>query len=127
MDTNTKLFLVRFFSAMGVYLLMVVAAKWGLARTENSTIQHLLAVAPVIPVIVAGWILITHTRTFDEVQRTIMAESAVISIFIVSFGSLTYGFMQDFLDYPSLSFSWVLPALSVGYGLATFFVRRKYL
>ena len=112
---------------MAVYLAMVFAAKWGLDFTENSILRHLMAVAPVIPAIVAAWALIVYVRTLDEVQRAIMAESAIISFLVVGFGSLTYGFLEAFLNYPPIAISWVLPALSVAFGLSAFFVRRKYL
>ena len=127
MDKNTKEFLVKFFSAMAVYLVLVFAAKQGMKMTTNIILQHALAVAPIVPVLVAVKILVNHIRTRDEVERAIISEAAVISLLMVGFAALTYGFLESFLNYPAISVSWVLPANAFAYGLATFVVRRKYL
>ena len=127
MDANLKRYSIRFWSAMAAYMLAVLGAKWALDRVDNVLIQHLLAIAPVVPAMLGAWARVVYVRTQDEVQRAIVAEAAIISFFVVGFGTLTYGFMQDFLDYPTLSLSWVLPALAVSFGLSVFVVRRKYL
>ncbi len=127
MDKNTKEYLVKFFSAMAVYLVLVYAAKQGVKMTKSTVLQHALAVAPIVPVLFAVKILVNYIRKLDEVQRAIVTEAAVISLLFVGFGALTYGFLESFLDYPAISVSWVLPANAFAYGLATFVVRRKYL
>lgn len=127
MNTNLKRYWVRFSSAMALYLAMVIGARLAMGLTENSFIQHFLAIVPVLPAMAAAWVLVVYVRTLDEVQRAITAEAAIISFFIVGFGTLTYGFLESFLDYPQLSVSWVLPALSIAFGFGTFLARRKYL
>ena len=127
MDKNTKEFLVKFFSAMAVYLVLVYAAKQGVKMTKSTVLQHVLVVVPIVPVLIAAKILVNYIRKLDEVQRAIVTEAAVISLLFVGFGAMTYGFLEAFLDYPPVSVSWVLPANAFAYGAATFFVRRKYL
>jgi hypothetical protein len=64
----------------------------------------------------------------DEFQRRIQSDAMLIAAGIVGFGSLTYGFLQSFADFPSIpdALMWVFPALCVVWGVAQIFVRRRY-
>ena len=68
MDKNTKDYLVKFFSAMAVYLVMVYAAKQGVGMTKNIILQHIMAVVPIVPVLFAANLPASENPSLVEIR-----------------------------------------------------------
>ena len=85
-----------------------------------------LALLPLLPALMMLASVLAFVRQMDEVMQRVMTESMLISVFIVGFGSFTYGFLQGAIDLPHISLIWVLPALIAFQGLAMIFVLRRY-
>jgi len=126
MNAAYKQFRNRCGSAMMVYVALVIAAKLGLEQTANPVMQHFLALAPVIPLMAAGRAVLVYVRAIDEVERAILAEAAIISFIVLVFATQGYGFLETFLDYPSLPVLMIFPVLAGTFWLAFFFVRKSY-
>jgi len=91
-----------------------------------SVMRLLIALAPILPALAALRVVVLSTRELDEVQARIQLEAFVISAMTVSFGCFTWGFMERWLDVPSLSVIWVLPIMCVVFGFARLYVSRRY-
>ena len=126
MNENFKQFRNRCGLAMMAYIFLAIAVQWAIDQIEATNIQHLLVIAPMIPLFLAARAVIAYVKAVDEVERAIITESVIISFIVLVFGTQGYGFLETFLDYPPLPALTVFPALAVTFWLAFYFVRRKY-
>ena len=86
----------------------------------------LISLTPVIPALVMMRVYLTFVRQMDEFNRRIQSEAWLISAGLVGFGTFTYSFLEEWAHFPRLDLVWVFPALIGMWGLATFFVKRRY-
>ena len=84
-------------------------------------VRLVLALAPVIPALLALREFIIFLRAADEVQARILIAAGV-----VAFASFAWGFVESWMAVPDLSFIWILPAMVAVWGLALPFVSRRY-
>lgn len=85
-----------------------------------------IALTPVIPALMMMRTYLTFVRQMDEFNRRIQSEAWLISAGVVGFGTFTYSFLEEWAHLPRLEIVWVFPALIFAWGLATYFVRRRY-
>jgi hypothetical protein len=86
----------------------------------------LLALTPVIPGVLMMVTYLTFVRQMDEFNRRIQNEAWLISAGVVGIGSFTYSFLEEWAHFPRVDLVWIFPALILAWGLALFFVRRRY-
>jgi hypothetical protein len=112
---------------MGLYVIAIVAVVYVLNRYDAPAwLAVVLALLPVAPVLFAFRAYVVFLSAADEFQRRIQHESILIAATIVAFASLAYGLLEEMANFPHVPLIWVMPAMSVAFGVTTFFVARRY-
>ncbi len=86
----------------------------------------LVALTPLIPALMMLRTYVTYLRALDELGRRIQTEAWLISAGVVGLGSFTYSFLEEWAQFPRIDLVWIFPALIFFWGMASFFVRRRY-
>lgn len=86
----------------------------------------IVALTPVIPALMMLRTYMTFLRSMDELHRRIQTEAWLVSAGVVGIGSFTYSFLEEWAHFPRIDLVWIFPALIFVWGMATFFVRRRY-
>jgi len=114
--------------AMAVYV-AVVFFVWPQARAATALpLKALLALAPVVPMSVALWLIARHIMRSDELQQRVHLIAMSVACGVVSAVSLAGGFLSASgvvaLDGDVLI--WVMPALAFVYGITHLLIGRRY-
>jgi hypothetical protein len=120
---------VRMLGTGLLYMAVVFVAVWVIRHSGLQLPQWtvvLISLTPVIPALVMMRVYLTFVRQMDEFNRRIQSEAWLISAGLVGFGTFTYSFLEEWAHFPRLDLVWVFPALIAMWGLATFFVKRRY-
>lgn len=116
--------------SMAVYV-AVVLLVWPLARTTPSLpLKVLCALAPVVPLLAAIWLMARRILNSDELeQRTHLVGLGVAAVVVALF-SLVAGFLATAkllsLGTCAALLMWIFPVLMLSYGLARWWVARRY-
>jgi hypothetical protein len=86
----------------------------------------MVALTPVIPALMMLRTYMTYLRSMDELHRRIQTEAWLVSAGVVGIGSFTYSFLEEWAHFPRIDLVWIFPALIFVWGLATYYVRRRY-
>ena len=86
----------------------------------------LIALTPLIPALMMMRIYLTFFRSMDELNRRMHSESWLISAAVIGLGSFTYSFLEEWAHLPRIDLVWIFPALIFAWGVAMYFVRRRY-
>jgi hypothetical protein len=84
-----------------------------------------LALAPVIPAVVALWAYVRFLNRLDELQRRIQLEALALAAGGTALLTFSYGFLEN-VGFPHLSVIWVLPLMIALWGLGAALASRKY-
>jgi hypothetical protein len=113
--------------AGAIYIAVVIAGVY--------TIKHLqppqwlviaLALAPLAPAALMVRAYLVFFRAMDEFQRRIQTDAMLITLGIVGLGAFTYGFLEEWADFPHVPLIWVFPAIIIIWSLAQIIVRKRY-
>jgi hypothetical protein len=127
MTPAAKRYARNFLIAMALYAIAVVALTIVVRQLHVPAWAIIpLSLAPVLPTLLALRAYLVFFRAMDELQRRIQSESMLIAMALVGFGSLAYGFLEGFADFPRLRVIFVFPAMIMVWGVATAFVSRRY-
>jgi hypothetical protein len=116
------------FTALAVYV-VVMLGIWPLARHVESPVGRcLVALTPVLPFAAALRAMIRHVRDSDEFQRRLHLEALAMSAAMVSFLTMTAGFLvaAKVISLNGTVLLWVFPVLSALFGLLRCWVARRY-
>jgi len=86
----------------------------------------LIALTPLAPALMMLRTYLTYVRAMDEFNRRIQSEAWLIAAGVIGLASFTYSFLEEWAHLPRIDLIWVFPALIFTWGLATYFVRRRY-
>lgn len=86
----------------------------------------MLSVLPVLPALYGVRGYLVYTRALDEFQRRLQNEALIVATGVVLFGSFTYGFLEEWANFPHLPLLWVFPVFSFVFGFAHIIIRRRY-
>jgi hypothetical protein len=86
----------------------------------------IVALTPLIPALMMLRTYMIFLRSMDELHRRIQMEAWLVSAGVVGVGSFTYSFLEEWAHFPRIDLVWIFPALIFVWGLATYFVRRRY-
>lgn len=86
----------------------------------------IVALTPIFPALMMLGAYTTYLRSMDELHRRIQSEAWLVSAGVVGVASFTYSFLEEWAHFPRIDLVWIFPALILAWGLATFFVRRRY-
>ncbi|MFZ2030884.1 MAG: hypothetical protein WAU68_11285 [Vitreimonas sp.] len=86
----------------------------------------IVALTPLMPALMMVRTYMTYLRFMDELGRRIQTEAWLISAAVVGLGTFTYSFLEEWAHFPRIDLVWIFPALIFFWGIATFYVRRRY-
>lgn len=127
MRENQRRYLREVSPALLAYMVLVFAFKPLLGLASSDVVRALIALLPVLPIVFLVRAMVRKVLGGDELERRMQLEA--ISIASISVGLLSFaaGFMRMagvFRIDNALLF--VLPALLIAYGLAKWWVGRRY-
>lgn len=116
-----------FIPAMIGYLLSVV----GMELIENvignpHPAFFILSLVPAVSVFFWMWAHARYVRECDELHRRIQIEAMIYGLMITMAGVTIWGFWEFYTNVPAIPIFYAMPGFYLGYGLASFFVGRKY-
>src|SRR5699024_3559782 len=113
--------------AMGAYLLAILVLSTAQHADIATWLKAVVALLPVLPMIWVVFSMWQLLRDSDELERRGGMESIYISCGVVGLATFAGGMFQmmGLLKLPDALF-FVLPAMFAVYGVAQWFVRRKY-
>ena len=112
--------------AFAAYSILVIGVPLVVQQDWAAGAHGALALAPVIPIAYFVRALVAFYRSRDELQRRKMAEAAIVSVLTVGLSTFAWGWLELAGLLPPLHSIWTLPALLAVYGVASFFVERRY-
>lgn len=117
----------EFFPAMAAYVLMLFASVAILKHVQAVPLRVLIVLSPVLPVVFVVRAMVRLVLASDELERRLQLEA--ISIASMSVGLLS--FAAAFLRGAGLlpidnALMLVLPAMFGAYGIANWWVRRRF-
>lgn len=115
---------LELFSAMLIYIGVLVGSIWLAKRMEDGLVRTLLLVSPVIPLLLAVWAIARHFGRMDEFLRLRSLEGLAVAAGITAALSFTYGFLEG-AGFPKLSMFWVWGVMGGSWSLYTF-LRCKF-
>lgn len=118
----------RVLVAMGFYTAAMLL-EWPLVRTATSlATKCLLALMPVVPMVYVIALLAQRVRDSDELEQRTHLVGLGIATAVVSALSLVGGFLSiaKVLPLDGSILIWVFPALMFCYGVARWWVLRRY-
>ncbi|MGY6627423.1 MAG: hypothetical protein ACXIVL_02815 [Oceanicaulis sp.] len=127
MTQAAKRYTVWFLFWMMMYSAVLIGGTIAHNRLDLDGLAALaVAVAPVLPTLMALREFVIFLRAMDEVQARIQSEAILIAAGVVGFGSFAWGFVESRVEVPDVSLIWILPAMVAVWGLALPFVSRRY-
>jgi hypothetical protein len=128
MDALTKRYRRELMLALTAYVIVMLFV-WPLARsTEATGSRLLLAMTPLLPFALALRAMLRHVRDSDELQRRLHLEALAISALIVSFASMSAGFLvaARIIALDGTVLLWVFPALALLFGTLRCWLAARY-
>ncbi len=127
MRRSQRRYLREFFFAMLAYLVMVFAFKPLLGLVESDLLRALIALLPVLPIVFVVRAMVRKLLDGDELERRMQLEAISIASISVGLLSFTAGFLHVAgVFHFDNALLMVLPGLFLAYGLALWWVRRRY-
>ena len=127
---NQKQVLKRYYReftlSMGAYVLVLILATSLLKRLELSrTVQIILALAPVIPIVFVVAAILRAMQDSDELIQRIQLQAVAFSAIATGLITFSYGFLENvgFPDFPTI---WVLPMMFALWGVSLGYFTRRY-
>lgn len=127
MRTAQRRYIREFFPAMAAYVLLLYVSLSLLKHVHALPLKVGIVLLPVLPVVFVVRAMVRLVLASDELERRLQLEA--ISIASMSVGLLS--FAAAFLRGAGLlpidnGLMWVLPALFAAYGIANWWVRRRF-
>ena len=86
----------------------------------------IVALLPMLPAIWISKYMLQMITEYDELQRKIVYESAAFSLVATTLLTLSYGFLEEFADFPEMNMVWVWPIIGANLIIGKFISRRRY-
>ena len=127
MRAAQRRYLREFFPAMAAYVLLLFVSLALLEHVHALPLRVVIVLLPVLPIVFVVRAMVRLVLASDELERRLQLEA--ISIASMSVGLLS--FAAAFLRGAGLlpidnGLMWVLPALFAAYGIANWWVRRRF-
>ncbi len=123
----TRTYLVRFWSAMALYLALVGLQSYLFAHAGLSGLPRIaVSLLPVLPVAFIAYAVVENLRRLDELERKVQFEAMAIAFGITSVLSIAYGFLENGAGAPPINLVWVWAVLGLSWLVCYLIVRRWY-
>lgn len=114
-------------SMLILYPLAVWLSRWGQAQAGlPHAWRWVLALPPLVPCLWALAAIVRYTRSLDELQRRIQLEAATVSVALTALYLLSYGFLQDAMDWARPDAFAIFAVLVGSWGLGGFVGYWRY-
>lgn len=120
-----KQYLVRFGSAMLIYVIVLPLAIILSRRIDPSPWRYALMLLPTIPIFAAMLAFLRYFESMDELQKRIQLYALAVSAGGTAVFGMTYG-MLEVAGLPHLLWIWVFPIVVGLWGLGTAIASRRY-
>lgn len=125
-----KRYLREMVAATMAYLALIMLFAFGIPHVKVAALRMVLALLPLLPVLAMIRAMVRLLRDEDELERRIDLEAFAIASMLTGFGFFSVGLLLSVnaLTRPPafLVAILVLPSLFGSYGLAKWFVARRY-
>lgn len=125
-----KRYLREMVAATMAYLALIMLFAFGIPHVKVAALRIVLALLPLLPVLAMIRAMVRLLRDEDELERRIDLEAFAIASMLTGFGFFSVGLLLSVnaLTRPPafLVAILVLPSLFGAYGLAKWFVARRY-
>ena len=102
--------------ALVLYAIVLVAALSIGKRMPPGAAQTLLYVSPMLPFLLAVWVIVRQIRRSDEFVRKTTLEHVAVAAAVTAGWTFTYGFLEN-AGYPRLSMFTVWPVMGAVWGV----------
>ena len=120
-----KRYMWRFFSGMGVYMILLFTAL-SIARTMDDGVGRvLLGLIPIPAMLFIAWSVIQFSREADEFARRQLVESLAIGFAFGSALVASYGVLDSF-GAPQLSWLWAFATYMMCWAIGSAVVGMRY-
>lgn len=121
-------YILRFFTAMTLYVIFLVGAVWAFPRYHpTGLLAYLLAILPALPIMaVIGVVALYVTEEQDEFQRALLVRALLWGIGLTLAATTAWGFLEVFSLAPHLDLYLVFPLFCVLAAAANGIVRLNY-
>ena len=127
MRTAQRRYIREFFPAMGAYVLLLFASPALLRHVHSTALTVLIVLLPVVPIVFVVRAMVRLVLASDELERRLQLEAISIASMSVGLLSFAAAFLRDAGLLPIHNpLMWVLPALFGAYGMANWWVRRRF-
>ena len=116
------------FYAMSAYVIVMLTV-WPLVRSTDSTnLRVLITAVPLVPLAFALRAMLRHVRDSDEFQRRLHLEALAIAALVVSFVSMTAGFLAaaEVITLDGTILLCFFPVLAGLFGTLRCWLARRY-
>ncbi|MGN6381196.1 MAG: hypothetical protein ACTHMK_01215 [Dyella sp.] len=125
-----KRYLREMLAATIAYVALIMLFAMGIPHLKVAALRIVLALLPLLPVLAMIRAMVRLLRDEDELERRIDLEAFAIASMLTGFGFFSVGLLLSvnvFTRPPAFLVAiLVLPALFGSYGLAKWFVARRY-
>lgn len=116
----------EFLAAMGIYALVLVASLLALnAMPPDSAWRVPVSLLPVLPCVLALWVVVRQTRRMDELQMRVQFEAIGFAFAGTALLTFSYGFLEN-VGLPRLSMFFVWPVMAVLWMIGGQISARRY-
>jgi hypothetical protein len=118
----------EFTLSMFAYVLVLVASNSILLRLQGDRVgplQVLVALAPVAPVVFILRAILRLLVTSDELQQRVQLSAIAFAAVSTALLTFAYGFLEG-IGFPHLSPTWILPGMTLLWGLGVGLYSRNY-
>lgn len=125
----SRRYLREFLPAMAAYVAVLFLSTWALRHVDATALRVLLALAPVVPMALAGRAALRFVRDSDELDRKILLEAFALAALVLTLGTFSLGLLtiaKVVSVQAGTALVWILPAYCVLYGLFASLARRRY-
>lgn len=116
---------------MVFYSLTLFASIWVIKQGIASIpLRAIIAISPALAILMLMWAALRYLREIDELQRRIETEAIGIASLLVSVVYFAGGLLEKakVLHFDAgAAMIWVFPLLMLTYGVAKYFVTKRYL
>lgn len=125
MPKAARTYMLHFSLAMALYALTVIGVIWLVQQSAPAWWHTLLALMPTVPLVLALVALLRFLNRMDELQQRIQLNAIAFAAGATGLASFAYGFLES-VGWPHLSPIWILPLMSVLWGLALAVLNWRY-
>jgi len=127
MRTEGRRYMREFLPAMAGYVVLLFISQSLLTHVHAVALTVLLVLLPVLPIVFVVRAMVRLVLASDELERRLQLEAISIASMTVGLLSFAAAFLRGAGLLPiDNALMWVLPALFGAYGIASWWVRRRF-